>query len=650
MVPIALFAPRPAPVAQAAPAAAPAESLAPAIPQLPPLIACGTPVIRSGTAFTACYQIPDVAPGRYQLQLLDDYLPLISEPPAEGGSTFTAPAGVTMTLSPAAGPPGTLVTARGVDPAAAGEPPGPAEGGASFCWGASCNTSLLLDGTLSWGSGGQFTATFHVPATGWMGPDGVVPLHSGSYPVTIVCLGAAPGSMCLDTPVAQATFRLEVSGPQPCDPGHPCGAVSVSTSTVVPGQAIEISGWQPPGALTPDGPGQLQLVPASAAGTPNPEALIHLLPASVLLAATDLTVKPGTAWAVLAGQRPILEQSNSLSPLASDPADPVDLAWCATGAIEESRNGGTTWRSIPLAGLTRLTGTATCREVAIDGSHPASIWASSVISPANELNGWPPPTPGFFTTDGGATWHPVPVPPGAAAGLSGFRVEGDAVQALYGDPVSSSSAGQAVPFPVEQTTDGGRHWSMQHLACPSVGPCLTWAPNLTGLCAMNASPQDVISSADGGATWSADASPVEHADACSGAFLVSLATGAVLVLPGRLAPFAAVLSTDGGRSWAAVTEPAPAPGAGPGIEPDQGNMAFLPDGAVLVEGGGSGQPQQLLTPGATGWCPVAGLPTPAADPSGNYDYQPIGNRLWWPTSTATATEWHSTADSALACG
>lgn len=365
--------------------------------------------------------------------------------------------------------------------------------------------------------------------------------------------------------------------------------------------------------------------------------------ASAPSAGSTSNAGPAT-WAGLGTLRPLWIRRSAPGP-AADPAQPGLLAYCAAGAVRISRDGGSTWRSFPTSGAVAATaaspypilaqgGPPTCREALADPGHPGSAYAAFSAGPAGA--GMPPvyAIP-LYTTDGGAHWHLVTPPPGfGPGGFGGFRVTRSGVQAMFGQrPGTSALAGPS--FATTSSRDGGGSWQPGTAACPATGPCAIWGPAPSGIgsCAMNAYPQPVLLSPDGGRRWTALPPPTGAplpilANGCAPNQLAALGgQHLALVLNGTGAASGTVrLSSDGGKTWTAVRLPA-LPGGGTQA------LQLLPDGSLLAPvlarqtGGGYGLQLQRLAPGASAWCTVPAVEL--ASGTNPATLQAAGGHLWW---------------------
>jgi len=402
-----------------------------------------------------------------------------------------------------------------------------------------------------------------------------------------------------------------------------------------------------PAATSPSGPAATALPTMAAATTATATGLPAASPTALVGSSPGLTPTAARSWASLGAVQPLwLDYSAGLAGgLYARPADPLRLAYCAPGAIYRSLDGGASWSAIPttsVAGAAAATGyplpsagsgqaAPACRFAVLDPDHPQSIYA--VFITVRQPQDAPPPEflGGFFTSDGGQTWQPVPVPPETTMGqFGGFRLAGHAVQALFRTAppaVTGPGAPATLPVPlpiVEQTSDGGTTWAAASLACPPAGPCVTWGslPSGTGSCAMHGYDQTLYFSLDGGRTWASPDWP-RGVNACNPNQLAALSPSTAALVSGGIeegGTFPLRLSLDGGRTWQVVGLPPLPPPATPGVFL---GLQLLPDGRLLATDGRAAW--YLLAPGTSQWCRAI----PGTLPASTRIVQVVGDQLWW---------------------
>jgi hypothetical protein len=306
---------------------------------------------------------------------------------------------------------------------------------------------------------------------------------------------------------------------------------------------------------------------------------------------------------------------------------------------------GRTWTSVPLPAHElgeQADGQIGCRALALDPTDPSTFYVAGAGDPGTAVLTFASPVP-LYTTDDGATWNLVPVPPGFVStwGWSGFTASSRGVvswysRAFFGGPLSPAL------FAEEVALSGGSLWVPIPLICPATGPCL-W--HLAGLNPdVNGGPSlvGVVWSSDHGRTWAwarfagmplSGGQPVLAGNAVLWPEAVAWPVGTEGTPGGGLlAPLLA--STDGGRSWTWVTLPRPPGGWSPGDL-----LRVLPDGRLLLEVWGGSPAGWLLPRGARAWCALRG-PVP-----GDGRFLVAGGYLVWLTREGLADE----PASALAC-
>jgi hypothetical protein len=358
--------------------------------------------------------------------------------------------------------------------------------------------------------------------------------------------------------------------------------------------------------------------------------------ASVILASTPLTLTAAPEWNALPNVQPLIFQDSArltTPSVAFDAADPERIAYCAPGSIQLSADGGASWSEIPTMGVTEVASSTgypifnqggseppSCESVTLDPAHPQSFYA--VFGTAQEPYGAPPIYfMGFVTTDSGKSWQLVPPPQGyAIAQFGGFQETSEAAQALFaGNP---SGLEQAPSYVVEQTTDGGYTWASAELTCPAYGSCVRWGPAPSQISGMGAPlPQAIEVSTDGGKTWKTPSWPVQVDLNGGPSQLVSIAgSRAALFAPQDAYPFR--LSLDRGTTWQVFSLPLLV--GSDGTLPLYPALQMLPTGALLAQLQTTGA-WQMLAPGASEWCRVAGTSLPTTPVL----FAVNGDQIWW---------------------
>lgn len=612
---------------------------------------------------SGCWRVPGRSPGIYDAALTKSF------PFARAGSApgRLGPA-ASLRLSPASGPPGTRITVTGE---LASPRPGQMAGPAMVCWdGCRRGLSSLSEPSTSpfrWLSPTSFTATLVAPSAPWLEGGTPQPLVSGAYRIAVACLGPVAGrpagskqmeKCMMGASEGSATFQLTVAHPIACDRAHPCSALSFSPPAAEPGQFVSVSG-RAPITRAPAAYGlALARRPGSAPAGSKGE---------VVLPGARLRVKASPTWAALGRFHPGAVASGSLPPVSASAGHPSTVAACDAGSLQLSRDGGSSWSSMPApspavlpAGLSpgRRYGQAgpprawACQAAMIDPSNPAVVYAAypviPVVTPAGKPGIAPPGLVAVLSADAGASWKLVPTPAGARTqGFARFAVRGGSVLALY-LPAVYGGAGVQAPL-VEETSSSGSTWSQSSLSCPSWGPCVAFGAAPAPPPPMGVPPvPDLLASFDQARSWS-PVEPFGHVVQNDAQVMALGADRAVLVEDESSYPV--LLTTDGGRNWHYLQLPALPGTAGLPAGPATGTITALGTGDLLASTDTTAAHWWLLRPGASGWCPLrAGLlPSTAFLNKGPLT---AGVDLWWETGTGGPSQagLQHLALSRLACG
>ncbi len=557
-----------------------------------------------------------------------------------------------ITLSPDSGPPGTTVTIHGFIPSM------------QKLSSKTLNTSVI--GNLAFGgfaSGleyaapatkwsrtnpGHFTVTFQVPKTAWLTPNGTHTLADGPYSVAINCF-VAPSSVkgCVQSPgQAKATFTLTNVPSTPA----PKPYLRLSPATVKPGDTVHVSGWAPlteiigvpfpysitwsqngqtstnvSGSLTQSLTGQLSgsfQVPASnsSPGIAHVGLSYLFIPndAAVALAPTAIHVLAPLTWQALSLPKTVANTSNASAIAKAGPR--MAMPSQTPGSFLASDNGGRAWHAISVAAIDPIaqklgyptdwmasSSGPVVSSVLLDVHDPSSFFIT--VGAIKKQYGSAPPV--FYTpydsTNGGATWHAVPVPQGFTQGdFGGFFKSGKGVTAAW-------TKGSQTKF--ELTTNGGATWNLGAYTAPANGLSLQFGPFSDQYPGMGIGIPDPVLRHQGtrwvtSTTVSATVSqaPPSQLDALHGATL--------LINP--MSAYQLELTQNAGKSWQYVRIPA-VPGG-----PAQ-HLMMLQNGFLLAEGANH---WYVLAPHNTRWKPVP----EAILPNSFETIQQWGSTLWWYTT------------------
>lgn len=606
-----------------------------------------------------CIRLGPLRPGVHTA-VLQEYLSFGSPPPGRPAPPPPPPSrgpAVALSLSPASGGPGTVVTVTGT----LGRPLRGASSYPDVCWDGCADGIPYFPADVHWTSARSFRVRVVVPNAPWVQgvPVRVAPLASGSYPIAVACLRGAKG--CDAVTEGSADFHLTVVRPVSwCTAQASCARLRLVPASARPGQLVRVTGYAPLTGISPPGlasPLQLQLLPGRRRG---PEVRLSLDQA--VFGRALLRAVPPPSFSSLRETVPIGQVSAGLSRIAADPADPGTVAWCSGSTVGLRTAATTTMVStaavLPVLkrmGLSSPPGSADCAGVApVDDSAGTmtALAAAFMVTP-------PPGAPPSFdaaleTTDGGVTWTPLPVPPGALADSFGdFRYDGWALTAVY----SAARLMRRDPYPAldpsrplaEISGADGRSWSAAPLGCPATGPCLTLGPYVPGNCAMNGSSQPLLRSADGGRRWTTLGFPYA-VQSCEPAELAATSPRSELLVDSQ-SQYPLMRTVDGGRSWTDVGVPRLHGGAGQ-LQPGygQGGLTVLPDGSLLFAGGAYAW--EWLRHAARAWCRLRSPARPAQRTGELAPVTAIGGELWWLTFASVgpfSATLHSLPLSALAC-
>lgn len=588
---------------------------------------------------TECVQVPDVPGGTYHLSLFQDMFQKVS--PVLPSAAVGASPPVFLSVSPGWARPGEAVTVTGT----LGGPERAKPSSAWFCWGGCPGGLSYGEVPLDWRSSRTFTATLTAPEAPWVDltTDRVVSPVLGSYELGVQCL--EPAHECaFGAAEGETTVHLASSARYTCQAVPGCARLGVSPAVASPGQVVKVSGYAPVVQVSPSGQvfaGEIEGVTGGPARqgvtfSASPNEVNGAREVRVDMGGGKVRVTPAPSYAGLGYLAPLHQAIGGEPPVSANPFALSTVSWCGSGdVVVQSPN---TIERVPIAPAVKAIartgkfGKATfSRCISVTLGKPLSNGPSAVFE-AFWVN-----SPGDFgtsdlvalyTDDDGAAWSFVPAPAGMSiTDFGGFQYGPlGQVEALFGQ--SSATVAE-----VQQSADGGAHWSRGSVACPEVGACIVLgAANVTG-CNMAMGYQSLVRSTDGGKRWQTIPAVRAGLPTCSLSEVVDLTrTDVLLVGAVGFTAYAGVypvlLSRDSGASWQIVSLPA-LPGQ-PGVEWAQPSpdLVVRPDGGIIY----ASQPSwYLLAPGASRWCLAAGVAPKATEAFQGFppSLTVVGTTIWW---------------------
>jgi hypothetical protein len=625
---------------------------------------------------TGCFRVPNlhssslvVSLQAFVFQSADK-----SNAPTTTTTTPVAPGTVTVSVHDTTVTPGQSVTVTGYD---SSPPPKINDTFGNLCWDG-CQSGLQESINVHWTSRTRFRTTLIVPDAAWLetgsGAVSAHPLVSGTYSVGVQCLGATSGC-ALGPADAQTSVQLKAPPPTRCQSARRCATLHLSSSSAPAGSAITLSGWAPLQSII----GRPFAPDLSVAVAPKHHHRYANLSYdqvgtsgnfNVVLAPRILHVTANKNWASLG--RVSTVSSEFAGPSAIEPEGGDLVAWCLPSGLVITN--GANRRSVPTAGAadalrgTKLTmfsspkSNPQCAAVLADPQHPGTVYAG--FGTAQDDSAPPVYVAALYTTDDGATWHTVPIPPHATVeSFGGFVSHGDDVVALFAGSNGGYDDGQ-VPesigdrFPVEITANGGATWTASTFGCPSTGPCATLGPFQAGNCAMNGSSQPILvgppnAIAPTGVKWTSPPWP-SMLNACFSQQLVATSSRH-LVLLDPSSQYSLLRSTSSGERWANIALPLiPGTNYSPDSIPTSNALLLAPDGSLFAAvTNASNRREELfrLYPAAASWCQVRGAFTSAIGSDSITLMRVNETELMWLQSTpdGTGTSAHVEPLASLLC-
>ncbi len=616
--------------------------------------------------YTACFRVPNVASSSVVVALQTDIF-VTNKEGAPTTTTSSPPAGehVELSLSSSSAKPGQTVVVTGHLTKPLTQKPS----FATLCWDG-CGGLQEQGVGIHWSTSTSFRMTLRVPDAAWLESTNhsvsIHPLTSGEYEVGVQCVTSMFGC-ALRNAEAQTLIRLKTPSPTRCLGSERCATMTLSTTRATVGEEVLVKGWAPL-QLVIGRPDTYSLSLNSVSAAKNYPDLSYTPLRKVGGFNVELTprtvhVAPTTTWADL-GRVNVISSTFS-GPSAIGPAPSSNLvAWCQPSDIVIT--GGAAPIHVPIAGArAALKGTPLkmftnppfvppCSEVQLDPHFPDTIYAGFDSEHGNSIP--PDYLAPLFTTDDGATWHVVPIPPGTSIeDFGGFSSDGDRISALFSteegydnsvNPINTEN-GHAI---TESTTDGGSTWVQSSLGCPSAGPCMTFGPFQWGGCAMSMDDQSVLLgpldvSQPTGVKWT-NSDWVTTINSCYSQQLVVSSSSELFFLdPSSQYPL--LRSTDGGLTWAYVALPTNTSALyNSDYTPPTNSLVLAPGGAIfnsVTSRSGLTQVLYRLSPSATSWCVVPHVFGATLASSGSVGLLSVNrSELLW-TQSLTSTSGHTTS-------
>lgn len=335
-------------------------------------------------------------------------------------------------------------------------------------------------------------------------------------------------------------------------------------------------------------------------------------------------------WASLGTVIPAAEQSAQWGSALDANASSSTYAWCGAEGIRVAQSNGSV-KTVPETGIEAMLAAraltinhntkVVCDLVLTDPLNPDTVYAGFEAGQNYSIP--PVATVAMYTNNDGRSWHFIPPPRTMSyVDFGGYALRNNVVQAVFNNEVemAHTSSRWSINAQVE-SSDGS--WDLTSLACPTVGPCVAFGPELPqGACGMSSWKQALLVAVPDtlpgnpvweGTTWTSgipECGPaLLFSDQHSDEYLLDFSMRDPLIR-----------SVDGGFKWQPVQLPS-RDGHKVGGSPIAGNdvTTVTPSGDLLVVIGPPGSTRErllMLVPGATQWCLVSGVlpPNTRADP------------------------------------
>jgi hypothetical protein len=329
---------------------------------------------------------------------------------------------------------------------------------------------------------------------------------------------------------------------------------------------------------------------------------------------------PEPTWASLGTLNPAAEQSSQWGSAVYASASSSTYAWCGADGIRVAQSNGSV-RTVSETGVEALlsaraldinhTSKVVCDVVLLDPLDPHTLYAGFEAGQNYSIP--PVATVPMYTTNDGASWHFIPPPTKLTyLDFGGFALRGNIVQAVFSNEVNITRTSSRLSINAATKGSGGS-WLFGSLACPTVGPCVTFGPLIPqGACGMSNWQQPLLVAVPGslpsapvweGTSWA------PGIPACDPGLLFTDQHNYEYLLDFSMRE-PLVRSIDGGFHWQPIQIPQ-RDGHKVGGSPIVADVtAITPSGDLLVVIGPASVTTErllLLAPRATQWCSVSGV-------------------------------------------
>ena len=330
---------------------------------------------------------------------------------------------------------------------------------------------------------------------------------------------------------------------------------------------------------------------------------------------------PKTTWASLGTLTPSALQSSQWGNPVDASAASSTYSWCGSDGIRVALSNGSV-KTVPETGIEAMLAAralninhnskVVCDVVLTDPLDPNTVYAGFEAGQNYSIP--PVAVVAMYTINDGASWHFIPPPTKMTyLDFGGFALRNNIVQAVFTNQVDVARPSTRWSIDAETAWSHGT-WESGSLACPTVGPCVTFGPQIPqGACGMSSWQQALLVSLPGslpgdpvweGTSW---ASGIPECD--PGLLFTAQDNDEFLLDFAMRDPLAR--STDGGYRWQPVALPK-RDGLEVGGSPIAGNdvATITPSGDLLVVIGPAYATTErllLLAPDATQWCSVSGV-------------------------------------------